>query len=273
LNHLSEINLSNFNRKIEKFKSSRCNSFIKEVVFLANSDESILDQVESYLKKVKAQSDELKKKEQELLEREKKMNQWENDLKNVDAKIKERETYLKNMEKEIENNAEKLKVLENQLNSKSKEINSMIENLKKSVNNFSQFESKMNSLASALDSYVSKFKENENIINKFIQDYQLKQKEVMELSVNVKNLIGSIEGMKKQLDITISGGAAGQVPSVNVEKSTIEEKLIEIPEKPPSEDVIPCPNCGTLISKDAVMCYACGYVLHPELLEESKEKK
>ncbi|MCD6461989.1 MAG: hypothetical protein J7L61_04530, partial [Thermoplasmata archaeon] len=24
-------------------------------------------------------------------------------------------------------------------------------------------------------------------------------------------------------------------------------------------DEIPCPNCGTMISKDATMCYACGY--------------
>jgi len=109
-------------------------------------------------------------------------------------------------------------------------------------------------------------------MNKFIQDYQLKQKEVMEIAVNVKNLINSIETMKKQIDIS-SAGTIGQLPSVDVEKSTIEEKAIEIPEKPKEEDVIPCPNCGTLISKDAVMCYACGYVLHPELLDEQKDKK
>ncbi|MEM4263250.1 MAG: zinc ribbon domain-containing protein, partial [Thermoplasmata archaeon] len=26
----------------------------------------------------------------------------------------------------------------------------------------------------------------------------------------------------------------------------------------PSEDEMPCPNCGTMISKEATVCYACG---------------
>jgi hypothetical protein len=31
-----------------------------------------------------------------------------------------------------------------------------------------------------------------------------------------------------------------------------------------SESEIPCPACGTMISADAIMCYACGHRLHEE---------
>ncbi|MCK5038852.1 MAG: zinc ribbon domain-containing protein [Thermoplasmata archaeon] len=35
-------------------------------------------------------------------------------------------------------------------------------------------------------------------------------------------------------------------------------KKKEKPKKIPGEDEVACPNCGTLIHKDARMCYACG---------------
>jgi len=38
------------------------------------------------------------------------------------------------------------------------------------------------------------------------------------------------------------------------------------------ESEIPCPACGTMISADAIMCYACGHRLHEESdVEEASE--
>ncbi|OYT60294.1 hypothetical protein B6U71_01085 [Euryarchaeota archaeon ex4484_178] len=33
------------------------------------------------------------------------------------------------------------------------------------------------------------------------------------------------------------------------------------------EEFIKCPQCGTLNSKDAIMCYNCGYIFKPEEFE------
>jgi len=37
--------------------------------------------------------------------------------------------------------------------------------------------------------------------------------------------------------------------------------IIEGKEIAPEEEMMPCPRCGTMISKDAIVCYNCGFEL------------
>ena len=101
-----------------------------------------------------------------------------------------------------------------------------------------------------------------------LNDYSNRKSELESLSSTIKNIIESLGGMKS----TVVSGEKVEIKETPVSSINIEEKEIEIPKRPETEELIPCPNCGTLISKDAIMCYACGYVLHPELLDQESKK-
>ncbi|KYK25560.1 MAG: hypothetical protein AYK23_03500 [Candidatus Proteinoplasmatales archaeon SG8-5] len=63
-------------------------------------------------------------------------------------------------------------------------------------------------------------------------------------------------------------GEAIEEEAPDEEEAPAEEEEKEEEEAPAEggEDEIPCPECGTMISNDAVMCYACGAKI------ESKEE-
>jgi hypothetical protein len=49
------------------------------------------------------------------------------------------------------------------------------------------------------------------------------------------------------------------------------EEKSEGADQPVDEDEVPCPNCKTMVSKDAIMCYACGVDLRKSAPAESAE--
>ena len=58
------------------------------------------------------------------------------------------------------------------------------------------------------------------------------------------------------------GGSKEKVSGENVEKGKFEKVIVE------GEEFIKCPQCGTLNSVDAIMCYNCGYIFKPEEVEK-----
>ena len=57
--------------------------------------------------------------------------------------------------------------------------------------------------------------------------------------------------------------AASPAPSAQVSK--VSPKAVATFESAAGgESEVPCPACGTMISSDAIMCYACGHRLHEE---------
>ena len=46
----------------------------------------------------------------------------------------------------------------------------------------------------------------------------------------------------------------------------------EKPKAEPSEDEMPCPSCGTMVAKDAVMCYACGTDMRAKTRDGNKSR-
>ena len=56
-----------------------------------------------------------------------------------------------------------------------------------------------------------------------------------------------------------------------VEEAPAEEAPAEEPAAEGGEEEIACPSCGTMISSDAVMCYACGTQIEAGGDEEPKK--
>jgi hypothetical protein len=46
----------------------------------------------------------------------------------------------------------------------------------------------------------------------------------------------------------------------------------ETPKAEPSPDEMECPSCGTMVAKDAVMCYACGAKLRARDASSGKKR-
>ena len=89
----------------------------------------------------------------------------------------------------------------------------------------------------------------------------------------IATLYGGLADLREKMLNVIQTLSSGEIP-VKEEKTPVKEKKEEKEEKKQEfevvvvdgEEFIKCPQCGTLNSKDAIMCYNCGYVFKPEEL-------
>lgn len=232
---------------------------------MENSDLNILDQVQSYLKKIKAQSEAIKQREKELNERAKRISEWENKAKTTDEQLKKKEETINSKLIEIEKYSESIQNKEKDLKSKIDALNqkdSVIDDLTKKLNSYDINMSKIKNTVTDLEkSNISMGNELKELINSYIEKrstYIENEKKILklyeDLSSYKEDLLKTVQKLAPKIEVTSEPiGPAPKYENVNV---AIPTPKVE------DEDLIPCPNCGTMISKDAIMCYACGYLLN-----------
>ena len=240
-----------------------------------NSGLNILEQVQTYLKKIKLQSDALKQREKELNDRAKHIAEWEEKARITDDQLKKKEETITSKVKEIEKFSDSLQSRESDLKSKIDAIvqkDSIIDDLTKKLNSY---EVNMSKLKNAISDIEKSNNSMGNELKELINSYLEKRSSYIENEKKMVKLYEDINSYKVDLLKTVQKLA----PKIEVSTEALppvpkyESVAVAIPApKVEEEDLIPCPNCATMISKDAIMCYACGYLLKPEALEEPKPK-
>ncbi|MGC8497269.1 MAG: zinc ribbon domain-containing protein [Thermoplasmata archaeon] len=242
---------------------------------MENSDLNILDQVQSYLKKIKVQSEAIKQREKELNDRAKRIEEWEYKAKSTDEQLKKKEETINSKLSEIQKYTESLQNKEKEMKSKIDALNqkdTVIDDLTKKLNSYEVNMSKIkNAVADLEKSNNAMGNELKELINSYIEKratYIENEKKIVKLYEDLSSykddLLKAVQKLAPKIEVPSEPVApAPKYETVNV---SIPAPKVE------EEDLIPCPNCGTMISKDAIMCYACGFLLKPEALENSKAK-
>lgn len=197
----------------------------------------ILEMAQQYLTRLKALREELDKREREL-----------NDLQ---EKLKAKEIILSDRERKLQEYEATVKAKEEELKKKLESIIAFEEELKKREGEIEKIREDISSLKSELISTINRLHEKEKNFEELIKASQQHRDKVVEL---YKTSILQVTPSPPPRETQVSPKPQPQPAPVHA------------PVHRPEEEFIPCPQCGTMISKDAIMCYNCGFILKPEAL-------
>lgn len=155
--------------------------------------------------------------------------------------LKKREEELKKYEATLNQRTEELNKREKSLNDLTESLNRRQRELISKEDEIDKLKREIDAKSKDLDIKDKELQASLKKANELIDENNKMKERLQEQVVRLESEEKSIDLLIRDLKDHI--------------KSVIEGKEVQ------HEEMIPCPNCGTMISKDALICYNCGFEL------------